>query len=57
MKKLLLVAATLAAGFAFGYYGACVISNAWENYKGKEDKDKKGNNGGSNTVSRNEKIS
>ena len=56
MKKLLLVVASLAAGFAFGYYGACLVSNAWKYYKGEEDKDEEGDDDGSDTVSRDETI-
>ena len=45
MKKLLLVAAAAAAGFAFGYF-------AWKYYKGEKEKDEEGDD----DVSRNEKI-
>ena len=52
MKKLLLV---VAAGIAIGYFGSCLVSHAWKYYKG-EEKDEGGDDDGSDTVSRNEKI-
>ena len=37
MKKLLLV---VVVGFAFGYFGACLVNHAWKYYYGEEqDKD------------------
>ena len=33
MKKLLLV---VAAGLAFGYFGACVVNHAWKYYYGEQ---------------------
>ena len=51
MKKLLLV---VAAGIAFGYFGACLVDHAWKYYKG-EEKDEGGDDDDNDTVSRNKK--
>ena len=52
MKKLLLVA---ASGFAFGYFGAYLVSHAWRKYyQGDEEDDV--DDDGYDTVSNTEKF-
>ena len=50
MKKLLLLA---AAGFAFGYFGAYLLSHAWRKYHQGEEED---NDDGYDTLSNKEEI-